>query len=235
MKTKIAICLLVISFLTINGFMLKSTEAVQSIENTVGNFTGIVLKTFANLYIKQGDKTEIRIEKEDNKSSVILTEIKNNNLIIYSNADLKIQHPVSVYITVKDITMIELSGSGSIKMNNQLKSNNLELKLSGSGNIDANVESKILKIHLSGSGNVELKGKTSETAIDISGSGNVNGKDFKTFSSTINISGSGTTTVDVEDNLVVEITGSGNVYYISDPERIQAKSRGSGRVEKIKA
>lgn len=235
MKTKIAICLLVISFLTINGFMLKSTEAVQSIENTVGNFTGIVLKTFANLYIKQGDKTEIRIEKEDNKSSVILTEIKNNNLIIYSNADLKIQHPVSVYITVKDITMIELSGSGSIKMNNQLKSNNLELKLSGSGNIDANVESKILKINLSGSGNVELKGKTSETAIDISGSGNVNGKNFKTFSSTIDISGSGTTTVDVEDNLVVEITGSGNVYYISDPERIQAKSRGSGRVEKIKA
>ena len=59
--------------------------------------------------------------------------------------------------------------------------------------------------------------------------------ELKSSTGSINISGSGTNIVDVEDELIVKITGSGNVYFVSVTDRIYAKSSGTGRIERIKA
>lgn len=234
MKTKITTATFFMIFLFImESITLKTTSAIHSKMKRDGEFSGIVLKTFANVYITQGEKNNFRTEGNDSKDIII--EIKNDILIVSSKVDAILHKPVSVYVTVKELHYLELAGNGNISITEQLKCVDVEINLSGSGNISANLETKILKSKITGSGDINLKGKSSDSEFEITGSGNLNGQAFKSFSSKITISGSGTGTIDVEDNLVVDITGSGNVYYISEPERIQAMSRGSGRIEKVKA
>ena len=90
--------------------------------------------------------------------------------------------------------MLELTGSGNIVTRSQFKCEFMNLKLSGSGDIRVMVDSKSLKANLSGSGNLDLKGSSAETDIRVSGSGNINARELNSFSSTVAISGSGTST-----------------------------------------
>ena len=109
----------------------------------------------------------------------------------------------------------------------------MSVKLSGSGDIRVMIDSKTLKANLSGSGNLDLKGSSSETDIRISGSGNIDARELNSFSSAVAISGSGTSTIDVKNDLNVTITGSGNVYYVEEPGKISSKIIGSGAISKL--
>ncbi len=196
-------------------------------------FSGVELKSSANIYITQGDKQEVRVEAEDNLINKITTKIKNNALIVDADDNLKYTKPVNIYITVKDLCMLELSGSGNIITRSQFQCDFMNVKLSGSGDLRVMLDSKSLKANLSGSGNLDLNGSAAETDIRISGSGNVNARDLNSFSSAVAISGSGTSTVDVKNDLNVTITGSGNVYYVHEPGKISSKIIGSGEIAKL--
>ena len=49
----------------------------------------------------------------------------------------------------------------------------------------------------------------------------------------ISISGSGNCRCWVENDLEVRVSGSGSVYYKGDPEKVDARISGSGKVRKL--
>lgn len=207
----------------------KTTSEVRQLES----FSGIELKSAANVYVTQGDVQEVRVEAEDNLLGKINTTVKNNSLVIDDEDNIKYTKPVTIYITVKDLCLLELSGSGNIVTRSQFQCDFMNIKLSGSGDIRVMVNSKSLKANLSGSGNLVLNGSSAETDYRISGSGNINAHELTSFSSAVSISGSGTSTVDVKNDLNVTITGSGNVHYVQEPGKISSKIIGSGEISKL--
>jgi hypothetical protein len=54
--------------------------------------------------------------------------------------------------------------------------------------------------------------------VNISGFGGFNGKDLKTNTADINISGAGSATVAVEEKLDASISGAGSINYYGSPE-----------------
>ena len=186
-------------------------------------FSGIELKSSANIYVTQGDKQEVRVEAEDNLIGKITTVIKNNSLVVDADDNIRFTKPVTIYLTVKDLCLVELTGSGNIVTRSQFQCEFMNLKLSGSGDIRVMVDSKSLKANLSGSGNIR-----------ISGSGNIDARELNSFRSAVAISGSGTSTVDVKNDLNVTITGSGNVFYVEEPGKISSKIIGSGEISKLR-
>ena len=199
-----------------------------------GTFTGIDLRNSANVFITQGDVQDVKIETDEITRSKIILETKNDVLIIKSenNFDFK-NKKVDIYITMKDLKKIDLAGSGKIIMKSIFKSESMSLQIAGSGDINANIDTKELKILLAGSGSINVKGNTTTSNVKIVGSGDIMGSELKSGSSTISISGSGNSTVDVNGELNVTITGSGNVYYLTAPEKIHSKIIGSGKIEKV--
>lgn len=217
-----------------SGCGIEGSGIIKSETRDMPVFAGIELRSTANVYIMQGDKQEVKVEADDNILQHIETSVKNDALVI-STDDKKFstKTPVNIYVTVKDLCMIDLSGSGNIITRNEISCQHMTIRLSGSGDIRAILAAKSLKATLSGSGNLELNGSTAETDIRLSGSGNVNAGKLMTFTSNVHISGSGTSTVDVKNDLTVNITGSGNVYYVETPDKVRTRVTGSGNIQKI--
>lgn len=234
MKTNLLV-LASILFLTTSsyGCRTESSGRTTSEVRPLESFSGIELKSAANVYVTQGDVQEVRVEAEDNLLGKINTTVKNNSLVIDDEDNVKYTKPVTIYITVKDLCLLELTGSGNIVTRSQFLCDFMNIKLSGSGDIRVMVNSKSLKANLSGSGNLVLNGSSAETDYRISGSGNINAHELNCFSSAVAISGSGTSTVDVKNDLNVTITGSGNVHYVQEPGKISSKIIGSGEISKL--
>ena len=231
---KIAASILLLSLATV---AFNPTLAQQQTLD-LDTFTGVKLGLPANLYIKQGSPQKVVIEASNEVMEHINAEINDNILyLVKHDNDSRWWskwrgEKVRIYITAPNIGHIAASGSGNIESENMLRTESLYVRVSGSGNIKVEVEADDLEGKVSGSGNMDLKGIARNTIFSVSGSGNLDAENLAADNCQVKISGSGNCRVQVKDNLVSKISGSGKVYYSGDPEKIINNSSGSGSLNK---
>jgi hypothetical protein len=147
--------------------------------------------------------------------------------------DYKSNQSINVYVTVKDLCLLELSGSGKMIGKSHINCDEMTFRIAGSGNITADIRSLSVKISVSGSGGIDVAGTTTSMDIKIAGSGNVKAKDLQAVNTTVALTGSGSSTINTREELNVSITGSGGVRYVSEPAKVKTNITGSGNVSKI--
>jgi len=226
----IATCLL---FLDGCAFGIAGSGNVITEKRSVEKFSGITLQCAANVYFTQGDQESVSVEGEDNIVPLITTTVKNGKLVIDAEKEYSSTQPVNVHVTVKELCWLELAGSGNMIGRGPINCDRMTLRVDGSGDLKIDVHSLGVKMSLSGSGNLDVNGVATETDVRIAGSGNVNSEKLKANSGAVIITGSGIAKVNTTDELNVQITGSGNVQFVSQPPKFIKNITGSGTVTKI--
>ncbi len=206
----------------------------------VGNFDEVMMSIDGTVYIKMGDKNEVILEGSRSDLEKVETDVKSGRLRIGTEnrgrwwRSWRDSPKVDVYITVKEINGVYVSSSGDIVSQGLLKSDDFEASISGSGGIEVEVDARTVSSRISGAGNIELSGSSSDARLGISGSGKYFAEDLKVGDYNITISGSGRATVNVEGELDVRISGSGNVYYKGNPTGVNSSTSGSGKVRRMR-
>ena len=205
----------------------------------VGNFTELSLGIPATLYIKQGSNEKVEIDCDDDIYDEIEFEMRGDRLVIKRegkgwnwNSGWR-RSEVDVYVTMRTIEALSVSGSGNMESDGTLNTDDLELAVSGSGDMDLKIESDELETRISGSGSISLSGSAEEADARISGSGRVKAEDLTVKTFDARISGSGSCYITVKEEIEASISGSGSVYYAGDPDRVISNASGSGKVRKM--
>lgn len=199
-------------------------------------FSGISLTTDYAVYLKQGSKQSVKIEASQKVIDELNMKVSDGVWTIKPKSNkswgwnsYKNKEKVKIYITIPKITALRVTGSGDIKGQTDLDVNDLKLVITGSGSIHATINGDDLKSTISGSGDMYLKGQAATLKQTITGSGDLKASDLKVKTAEIKITGSGTSKVNVSNDLNVRITGSGDVHYSGSP-KVNSKITGSGNV-----
>lgn len=206
---------------------------VISEDRTADEFTSIDLHVPGDLYLVQGPYQPLKIEAEDNILPLLRTNVANDKLIVDISECISPRRPIKIYVSMEEIVSLEVSGSGDIISENMIEADTLEAKISGSGDMDLMVLSEDISTTISGSGSLKLSGVAAGHKAIVSGSGNIDSYGLSADRSQITISGSGSGEISASEELDVRISGSGNVYYKGNPEKIDAQMTGSGRLKKV--
>jgi hypothetical protein len=190
----------------------------------------------ADVYLSQGDHQSVHVEADKGSMEYIETEVHGNTLVVRNREGhwRNLGH-IRVYITMTDITEIELSGSGSVESQTPIKAAELKIGLSGSGNVKiSSLQAPVLSANITGSGDIYLTGDNDQAKMEatITGSGSIKADEMKVASATVSITGSGSARVNVLKELETVITGSGSVQYKGNP-LVNAHSSGSGRTTSL--
>ena len=211
-----------------------SLSDVKKENRKVADFNELSFALPGNLFLTQGSKNEVIIEADEDLLEKIETEVRGNTLSIGFEKWYNYRGfgEINVYVTVKDISKLILSGSGDVIAQNQIKSEQLGFVLSGSGKImiDDLVTNEVTAV-ITGSGDIKIKGKTKakELSATITGSGDFEAYDIAFDEADLTITGSGSIRATVIDELDANITGSGRIYYKGKP-LIDAYITGSGKI-----
>jgi len=234
---------------------IKGKGDVGSQKRTVTDFEKISFDIPGELIIKQSDSPSIVIKAQRNLLSEIKTVIKGDKLVIKTknNNSIKTKEELKVYVSVPNLTEININGSGDvsqigkwtfsdlvlctdgsgdIKLNNSKISGDLACEINGSGNISFTSTGSCdnIEIEINGSGDINLdniEGK--DISIEINGSGDVNMDSVKGNTVSVEINGSGDVSTTALDNLDVEINGSGDINYKGKPA-VNFQGNGSGSI-----
>jgi hypothetical protein len=166
---------LLIVFLAAGTFVLAQKRETRE----VGTFTRLAFRVPGKLYLKQGTPQKVELEGSSDVLKEVETELEGDRLVIgkesrWMNWGWRDSERITVYVTVKDIEAISVSGSGDLVAEGQFKVNNLKLNVSGSGSLEIEaVATGNMEADVSGSGDINLKGSCTNYDSDISGSGKV--------------------------------------------------------------
>jgi hypothetical protein len=227
---KKVIFLILTSLLSIH-FVLQA----QSEKRNVGAFNAISMGVPGDLYITQGNQVSLEVKGDSDDLEDLITEVRNNTLVIkYERTGWNFgRDRITIYVTTPEISGISLGGSGKVISQNSLQSDRLDLSVSGSGKMELQVEADEIEASISGSGNMTISGDADEVQLTISGSGNMDAEELIADKYEVRISGSGRSRIHVGDQLDAKISGSGSVYYKGDPDKVISNVSGSGRVKKL--
>ncbi len=215
-------------------FALPLMVSADPIEETreVDVFTQVDLYIAGTVYLKQGDNQKVVVKGEKKDIEELITEVKNGALIIRYEGWFSRHGKIEIFVEMKNIEGLDVSGSGSIVAESKIVTNEIELEISGSGSVIIDeLAAKKIENEISGSGRIMLKGVDKAEVFDfeISGSGKINAFDLTAMKVSGEISGSGKVEITAESRLEVEISGSGKVYYKGNPI-VDAEISGSGKV-----
>lgn len=211
-----------------NGVQGKGAIVRRTLD--VSSFEGFSLTFSGNVYVRQGSEQKIEVESHENLISLLSKEVVDKHWKIRFTENVGRYDKFNVYITVPKLNAVKISGSGDIKGETPFKNlGALALGISGSGNMNLDFDATDVEVRISGSGDMNLKGNAKSWNSSVSGSGDISAIGLQVEAATIQISGSGNTSIHSTENLDVRISGSGDVYYKGRP-RMNSKVSGSGDV-----
>ena len=225
-----------LTLLLIAILFVFSAEAQKKETRKVDSFDYVSLGVSSDLVITQGKSNSLVLEGDAEDLEEIETYVKDGKLKIRNESNSWFgndRDKVKIYVTLVNFKGASVSGSGKITNSNNLKGEDINLSVSGSGKIEIYVESKTLDAHISGSGRINLEGKTNEMDVHISGSGSINSIELGANRLEAHISGSGSAKVKVKDEIDAHISGSGSIRYEGNPAKIREKVSGSGSVKSL--
>ena len=213
---------------------IKGNGNVTTITRTTSDYDGVKCAGSFDYILVAGTEGKITIEGEENLLEYIVTEVKDNNLIVKTenNVNLSTSRNKTIKITIpfKDINHVSLAGSGDLWNEDKITASNFSVSLAGSGDVVVNFEATSTKASIAGSGDLTLKGSTNDLDANVAGSGDLHGFNLSSNNTDVSVAGSGDAEVLCNNNLKARVAGSGDIQYKGNPKTKDTKVAGSGSI-----
>lgn len=192
----------------------KGSGNMETEERSLGAFTRIDCDLGVDINITVGTPQKVSLTFDDNLLDNVRTRVRGKTLEIDSKGSFSTRKSCTIDITVESLDEVSISGSGEITI--------------------TNLNSREFTFNLAGSGSLEASGKVDELYLELSGSGDIDTRDLIAQDVEIEISGSGDAVVYAVNSLDGEISGSGNIRYVSQPAHLSTSVTGSGTIKASK-
>ena len=125
---------------------------------------------------------------------------------------------LNVYVSVKQLHSLKVSGAASVKGENKLTSDHLRIETSGAAKATLEIETTKLDTKVSGASNLKLSGSATEHTSEISGAGQLKALYLITSKSNMDISGAAEGLITAKDEIKADISGAGKLTYYDEPD-----------------
>jgi hypothetical protein len=241
MKKIITLTLALAAFTAVNAQWkkIKGHGKMVTVERSTADYDAVAVAGWFDVELVAGTEGKLEIRGEENLLEYIKTEVKDDKLIIKVKNGVNLKPSswgngggIMVTVPVQEVSSVSLSGSGDIISSTVLKADRFETSLSGSGDVSLQLEAESVMASLSGSGDVNLSGNAGNFEVKVSGSGDVKAYELSANNVEATISGSADVKVTANQKLYARVSGSGDIQYRGNPEKIDSKASGSGDISK---
>ena len=220
------------------GKKVNGNGKVVTIERSTGDYDAVAVSGWFDVDLVQGNEGDISLKGEENLLEHIITEVKDGKLVIKVEKGINLKpsswkEGIHITVPVVSINAVSLSGSGDIVGKTTIKTSRFNTSMSGSGDITLDLDASSISASMSGSGDINLSGSTTDLDVTISGSGDIKAYELEADNVDATVSGSADIKVTANERLKARVSGSGDIHYKGNPEKVDTKTSGSGDITKV--
>jgi hypothetical protein len=160
------------------------------------------------------------VETESENLGNVITEVSDGQLQI-STKGIRIFKELNAYITVKELTYLEVSGASTIKGQTPFQLDNLSVECSGASDVTLSLTADELATELSGASEMELSGQVNHHSIELSGASHLQADNLVARVAEVEASGASSAHINVTDEVTTDISGASEITYANEPQIIR--------------
>jgi len=241
MKTLIKITVLITTYLvllfTTTSCFIEGMTGIKGSRNVVSeerdissNFETIKVQQGINLYLTQGNSTDLKVEADDNIMDLLMTEVKNNELKVYFEKNVYKAKARNVYLTTSDISRIKTSSGAQVKSENTLQVSSLDLDSSSGSSIKVYVNADEITSETSSGASIKIEGKTKTLSAKSSSGSSIDADDLKCIDVFAKVSSGANIDVNVSGKLTAKASSGGDIDYEGNPTDVNKDTSSGGSV-----
>lgn len=227
MKNLRVLIFALLAILSFSAYAQKRTKEIRDVES----FSKVEADGAFTIYVAQGPASKVEIETTESQHDRITTKVSKDRLVLSSERNFwnNNKEKVIVYLTVKDLEEINISGAVNISSQN-LKGSRLKVELSGATKTDLSLNYDFVGIDCSGASKTTLRGTAKELKFEGSGASKLEASTLKAQNVTVDISGAGKAEVYASETLDCDLSGAAKVEYAGNPKKITQDVSGAAKI-----
>lgn len=213
-------------FNRVNG----NRNVITQKRKTSNTFTGIKVSTGIDLYINQGSKNKVTVEADENLHDIIITEVEDGILKVYTEKNIWKAKARKVYVTIEDLTSLRATSGSDVYGKGIIKSDKISITATSGANIEITLDANNVETTSTSGSDIKVTGKainhnsiaTSGSSIDAYSLESKNAIAKATSGADINIYAS--------DKIDVKATSGGDIDFKGNPKSVNKKSTSGGSI-----
>ncbi len=198
----------------------------------VGSFRGVKSSQAIDVYLKKGDKEEVKVEINNGNISDVLTEVTGNNLRIHIREGRYRKMNVKVYVTYVAMEKIAASSASNIFSEGRIKTSTMTINASSAASVEIGLDTESVVVDASSAANIELEGKSKKFEAEASSAGDIDAYNLECEIVTAQASSAGSIKVSVTKEIDGHASSGGSIKYRGNPTKTNTGSSSGGSVKK---
>jgi len=234
MKTLIKISAVILLLVTTTSCFMDGTKGDRNVvtdqRNISSDFSAIDANQGIEVYLTIGNNVSLTVEADENLHDIIVTEVKDGTLHIYSEKNIWSAKARKVYITARSINEISVSSGAEVISENTINSEDFKIRATSGSDARLQLNVDNLSCSTTSGADVILKGTASSfTAKSTSGS-DLKAQDLITETCNVKVTSGADIYVNVTKSLQANATSGGDIKYIGNPKDVQKNVSSSGGI-----
>ena len=209
-----------------NGDVVEATRDIDE------DFDEIRVSRGLDVYLTQGDETNILIEADENLHDLITTEVSNNILKITSEENIGSASAKKIYVTFENISIIKATSGSDVYSENTIKSDELTLITTSGSDMEVKVNVEDLTLESTSGSDLRVSGTTNLLAAKCSSGADIKAGKLEALEAKVSASSGSDVTVNTSKKLIAKASSGGDIKYYGNPEKVETSDGVSGSVRK---
>ena len=194
------------------------------------DFTSIKVSTGLDLYITQSNNVSLRVEADENLHDIIITEIKNGVLKVYSEKNIWKAKSRKVYVSVKDLEDLSATSGSDVYTENTLKMSNLNVTTTSGADAKITVNAENITTSSTSGSDIKIMGTAVNHTANATSGSSINSFGLKSQNVIAKVTSGANIDVYASESIDAVATSGGDIDYKGNPRQVNKKSTSGGSI-----
>ncbi len=233
--TKIFTLLLVATLLSSCGVEMfnrvnGNRNVVTENRSSKQDFTKVKVSTGLDLYLSQGSENKIVVEADENLQDIIITEIKDGQLRIYSEKNIWKAKARKVYVTIKTIEAITATSGADVYAEETIKANDLKVSSTSGADITISIDANTVETSSTSGSDIEISGVANNHTSRATSGASIDAYGLRSKNVTVKVSSGADINIYASESINAKASSGGDIDFKGNPKQINKKSSSGGSV-----
>lgn len=200
--------------------------------NISDDFKNVKVSQGLDLYIAQGNNVGLTVEADENLHELIMTEVENNTLRIYTTENIRRASSRKIMLNITDVEAIKATSGSEVFSTNLIEVDDLEINSTSGSEITLDVKAESINCHSTSGSDIKLSGTTDILIAEATSGSDIRASNLKAKTSRVKATSGADVTVNTSKKLTARATSGADIRYSGNPEKVDKSDSSSGSVRK---
>ena len=204
-----------------------NNNVVSENRDTKEDFSKIKVSTGLDLYLTQGTSNKITVEADENLQDLIITEVENGVLKIYSEKNIWKAKARKVYVTVKILEELSATSGADVYAKETIKVSNIAISATSGAFIQIYLDANSMETNATSGADIKVSGNAENHTSSATSGASIDGYELISKNGTAGVTSGAGIKMYASETIVARATSGGSISFKGNPKKV-SKTSNSG-------